>query len=69
MKKLGQVRFEAAFGVVLERYRRCERGEENTEDEESELEFTLAMSNLLGPDYVELAAYLEQLVIINEGYM
>ena len=41
MKKLGQVRFEAAFGVVLERYRRCERGEENTEDEESELEFTL----------------------------
>ena len=63
------IRFEAAFGVVLERYRRCERGEENTEDEESELEFTLAMSNLLGPDYVELAAYLEQLVIINEGYM
>merc|ERR1711916_399493 len=65
MEKLGRVRFEAAFGVILERYKRCMRGD----DDEDELEFTLAMSNLLGPEYKELVQYLEQLVLIKEGYM
>ncbi len=65
MEKLGRVRFEAAFGVILERYKRCERGD----GDEDELEFTLAMSNLLGPEYKELVQYLEQLVLIKEGYM
>ena len=37
--------------------------------DEDELEFTLAMSNLLGPEYKELVQYLEQLVLIKEGYM
>jgi len=65
---LGDVRFEAAFGVVQERYRRCERGDEGAE-EDDETVFKIAMQNLLGPDYRQLYQDLEQLVLIEEGYM
>ena len=65
---LGDVRFEAAFGVVQERYRRCERGDEGAE-EDDEAVFKIAMQNLLGPDYRQLYQDLEQLVLIEEGYM
>ena len=64
---LGDVRFEAAFGVVQERYRRCERGEDGVEEDEAV--FAIAMQNLLGPNYQQLYQDLEQLVLIEEGYM
>ena len=67
MSILGDVRFEAAFGVVQERYRRCERGEDGVEEDEAV--FAIAMQNLLGPDYQQLYQDLEQLVLIEEGYM